>query len=378
MRIALDVRPFLKKETGVGIYLKNLIWNLSIIDNENTYYFFSSSFKDRFDRKKLPCSSNFFLLDYPFPVSLINFLWNRVNFPKIDFFVFKKVDIVHSPHPLLIPTYGKCIITVHDLFFFKSPDSTVREMRRDFPAKVAYSIERADGIICPSNFTKYEILKLFKCKEEKIRVIPHGVDEKFKREPEEGEVERVKSKYSLPPRFILFVGNIEPRKNLEVLIDAFNVFKEELKDYKLLVVGEKVFGFEKIKKKIERMKMERDIIFTGYVENEELPIIYRLSSLFVFPSLEEGFGLPVLEAMASSVPVLASNTSSIPEVAGDCALYFSPYSPFDIAEKLKLVLKNESLRKNLIEKGKKRVEEFSWRRCAEKTLEFYREIGDKR
>lgn len=377
MRVALDVRPFLKKETGVGIYLKNLIWNLSRIDTKNNYYLFSSSLKDRFDRKKIPDSSNFSLVDYPFPVSLVNFLWNTVNFPKIDFFIFKKIDIVHSPHPLLIPTYGKCIITVHDLFFFKSPDSTVREMRSDFPEKVADSIEKADGIICPSQFTKSEIIRLFGCKKDKIKVIPHGVDENFKKEPKDWEIERVKSKYSLPEKFILFVGNIEPRKNLETLIEAFRIFKEEFKDYKLLIVGEGVLGFDKIKSKIEKMKLQEDVIFTGYVGNEELPIIYRLSSIFVFPSIEEGFGLPLLEAMACSVPVVASGISSIPEVAEDCAIYFSPQFPEEIAEKLRLVLQNETLRTELIRKGRKRVEDFSWLKCAERTLEFYREIYEK-
>jgi len=377
MRIGIDVRPFLKRETGVGIYLRNLILALSKIDKENSYYLFSSSLKDRFDRRKIPDTPNFHLFDFPFPVSITNFLWNRLNFPKIDYFFFKKIDIVHSPTPLLIPTNGKCIITVHDLFFFKNPDGTVREMRRGYPEKVYESIKKADGIICPSNFTKSEILRFFECREEKIRVIPHGVEETFKKEPEEGFVKRVKEKYSLPPSYILFVGNIEPRKNLETLIDGFSIFEKKFPEIKLLIVGEKVMGFESIKKRIEEKGLEGKVIFTGYVENRELSVIYRLSSVFVFPSLEEGFGLPILEAMASSVPVLASKTSSIPEVAGDCALYFSPDSPEEISEKLETILRNEKIRYEMVEKGKKRVEEFSWVKCAEKTLEFYKEIFEK-
>lgn len=374
MKIALDVRPFLKKESGVGIYLKNLIWSLSNIDNENSYYLFSSSLKDRFKKEKIPSSSNFHLFDFPFPVFLLNFFWNRLNFPTIDSFFFRKMDIVHSPYPLLIPTSGKCIITVHDLFFFKNPEKTVREMKRDYPEKIAESIEKADGIICPSQFTKSEILKLFNCKEEKIRVIPHGIDEIFKKEPEKFQVENVKVKYSLPSNFILFVGNIEPRKNLETLIDAFIILRKKIPEIKLVFVGEKILGFEKIRNKIEKSGLEESIIFTGYVENYELSVIYRLSSVFVLPSLEEGFGLPILEAMASSVPVVASKSSSISEVAGDCALYFSPASSSELAEKIEAILENERLRMELKEKGRERVEAFSWNKCAEMTLEFYREI----
>lgn len=377
MRIGIDVRPFLKRETGVGIYLKNLIWNFSRIDRENSYFLFSSSLKDRFDRRKLPDSSNFYLFDFLFPVLLTNFLWNKLGFPKIDFFFFKRLDIVHSPTPLSIPTKGKCIITVHDLFFFKNPNGTVREMKRDYPKKVAESIKKADGIICPSQFTKSEILRLFECREEKIKVIPHGVDEIFKNEPEKWFLEKVKAKYSLPSQFILFVGNIEPRKNLETLIEAFNIVKKKFPELKLLIVGERVLGFERIKKKIEKEGLEEKIIFTGYVENRELSVIYRTSSAFVFPSLEEGFGLPILEAMSSSVPVLASETSSIPEVAGDCAVYFSSNSPSEIAEKLEMILKDERFRLELIKKGKERAENFSWIRCAEETLKFYKEVFEK-
>ncbi len=250
-------------------------------------------------------------------------------------------------------------------------------MKRDYPEKVAESIEKADGIICPSQFTKSEILRLFECREEKIKVIPHGVDETFKNEPEKGFIEIVKAKYSLPSQFILFVGNIEPRKNLENLIEAFSIVKEKFPEIKLLIVGERVLGFDRIKKKIEEKRLEGKVIFTGYVENRELSVIYRLSSAFVFPSLEEGFGLPILEAMSSSVPVLASKTSSIPEVAGDCVLYFSPNSPSEIAEKLEMILRDEKLSMELTKKGKERAESFSWTKCAEETLEFYKEVFGK-
>lgn len=377
MNICIDVRPFLKKETGVGIYLKNLIWNISKIDSENSYYLFSSSLKDRFDRKKVPDSSNFHLFDFPFPVSFVNFLWNKFQFPDIEFFLLKKIDIVHSPHPFLIPTRGKCIITIHDLFFFKNPGATVREIKTDFPEKVSDSIKKADGIICSSKFTKSEVIRLFRCKEEKIKVIPHGVNEIFKKEPDKFLIEKVKSKYSLPSKFILFVGNIEPRKNLETLIEAFGVFREKFKDFKLLIVGEKVLGFEKIKKKIDEFGLEGSVVFTGYVENQDLSVIYRLSSFFVFPSLEEGFGLPILEAMASSVPIVASGFSSIPEIAGDGAIYFSPHSPLELSEKMEMVLTDEKLRKDLIDKGRERVDGFSWIKSAEMTLQFYKEIFGK-
>ncbi|MGQ9618711.1 MAG: glycosyltransferase family 4 protein [Candidatus Aminicenantia bacterium] len=374
MKIGIDVRPFLRRETGVGIYLKNLILNLAKIDKENLYFLFSSSLKDRFDRNKIPDSLNFRLFDNLFPVSLINFLWNRAGFPKIDFFFFKKMDIVHSPHPLLIPTFGKCIITVHDLFFYKNPGSTVREMKKDYPERILKSIEKADGIICPSLYTKSEILRLFNCEERKIKVIYHGVNEIYAKEPEQSFVEKVRSKYSLPSKFILFVGNIEPRKNLEILIEAFLTLKDKFTELMLVIVGEKILGYEELENIIEKNNLKERVFFIGYVDSEELSVIYRLSSIFVFPSIEEGFGLPVIEAMASSVPVVASSVSSIPEIARDSILYFNPYSFSELAEKIESLLQNFELRMELVRRGLERAGKFSWKKAAEETLDFYREV----
>ncbi len=375
MKIGIDARPILKKETGVGIYLKNLIWNLWKIDKNNTYYIFSSSLKDRFKRVKVPASDNFHLFDFRLPVSFLNFLWYKIKLPPIDLFFLKKIDIVHSPTPLIIPTLGKCIITVHDLFFFKKPEFTVREMRKIYPQKILDSIRRADGIICPSEFTRSEILRLFYCKDKKIKVIPHGIDESFLKKPERYFVEEVKSKYSLPSEFLLFVGNIEPRKNLNVLIEAFSNLKNKYKELMLVIVGEKILGFKELEEKIEKMGLSDRIIITGYVKNDELSAFYRLSSVFVFPSIEEGFGIPLLEAMASSVPVVASSFSSIPEIVGDAGILFDPYSPDELTEKISMVLDDKELRKELIEKGKERTKNFSWIKSAEATLNFYEEIS---
>ncbi|MEW6455369.1 MAG: glycosyltransferase family 1 protein [Acidobacteriota bacterium] len=374
MRIAYDVRPLIKKETGVGVYLKNLLENLAEIDKENEYYLFSGSVKDRFPEEKIPEFSKYKLVDVRISVNALNYLWNNLSFPKIDLFFKEKIDVCHSPTPLIIPTKGKKVITVHDLFFLEKPEWCEREIKRDYAKKIKKSIKISDGIITPSYFTKKDVLERFEILEKKIRVIHHGVNKIFTEFIPDEEINSVKSKYNLPKNFILFVGNLEKRKNIINLLKAFSLVCRKINDLSLLLIGDGRAHKKEIIYEVNKLKINEKVSLIGYVKQDELPSFYKLCLAFVFPSLWEGFGLPLLEAIASGVPVAASKTTSIPEVAENSALYFDSNDIEDMAEKLEKILTDIDLRRELIKQGKDTVKKFSWKRAAEETLSFYQEI----
>jgi len=377
MRIGFDVRCFLKRETGVGIYFKNLLFFLAQIDKSNEYFLFSSSLKDRFPLHKVPPFSKKKFLDLRLPVKAVNFFWYKLRWPPVDFFFKTDMDLTHSPVPLILPTKGKKIVTIHDLFFMDFPWMTDREARRSFVSKIEDSLLLADGVVVISQFTKNQLLKKFTLKEEKVKVIYHGLNPEFKVDISTEEAKEIRERFSLPSSFILFVGAIEPRKNLLNLIEALKIIHKKYQKIALVIVGRKGQDYRNVKERIRKNELESWVKMVGYLPDNSLMAFYRLASVFAFPSFCEGFGLPLLEAMASGLPVVTSRTSAIPEIAKDAALYFHPENPQEIADKIILALKDDNLRQDLRAKGKKRALEFDWRTTAVETLNFYKFIVGK-
>lgn len=378
MRIGFDLRPFLRHATGVGIYYKNLLFSLARIDMNNQYYLFSSSYKDRFQQEELPSFSQCEFHDARYPVKLINFLWQRLEWPPLDKFFNVELDLTHSPIPLLLPTKGNKIVTVHDLFFMDFPAYVQGEARKNFAQKIENSLHRADGILVVSQFIKDQIVNRFSLNEDKIKVVYHGVDPDFFNKPSKVQTDIVKKKYALPSTFILFVGAIEPRKNLVKLIEALGLIREKSVDVSLVIAGKKGIDYQNLLKKIEELKLQPQVLFLDYLPEGDLKVLYHLASCLVFPSLCEGFGLPLVEAMASECPLVISRSPALPEIARDAALYFHPEDTEDMASQIITVLVDEDKRKILVEKGNLRVRDFSWTHTAEKTLEFYRSVLKKR
>ncbi len=374
MRVGFDVRPFLKEETGVGIYFKNLLFALSKIDFENEYCLFSSSWKDRFDLRKVPPFSHKRFRDFRFPVRTVNFLWNKLGWPPMDMFFKTSLDLVHSPTPLVLPTRGKKIVTVYDLCFIEYPHLSDKESRRVFSSRIEQSLYRADRIITISRFSKEQILKRFSVDNDKVHVTHLGIDQNFWRDVTQKETERVKSKFNLPSSYLLFVGAQEPRKNIGNLIEALKIVHRQHKRMPLVLAGREGKDSLSVLDRIDAHDLKQWVKMTGYLNDLELRVVYSLAAAFIFPSLCEGFGLPLLEAMASGIPVMASQTSALPEICQDAALYFDPEQPEDIAEKILHLLKDPDLRKDLIERGEKRVLNFSWESMAEQTLSIYRSL----
>ena len=374
MRIGLDLRPFLKRETGVGLYLKNLLFHLAAIDRDDEYFLFSSSLRDRFDRTKLPPFARMTFRDALVPVKLLNLMWHRTGQPALDVFFGRRMDLTHSATPLILPTRGKKIVTVHDLFYMDFPDRAEGEAGTDFLRGTRSSLRRADGILTFSLYTKAQIVTRFDIPEKKVKVVPHGLDPRFLEDIQTAELDGVSMRLGLPREFLLFVGTLEPRKNLPRLVEALKIVHLSFRKIPLVLAGPEGRDVKEIRKVIAGLGLEEWVVFTGYLSQEDIRCLYRLACALVFPSLCEGFGFPILEAMASGLPVAVSRNSALPEVAGEAALYFDGEDPEQIAARIVEILDQAALRAELGEKGRKRAEGFRWETAAAETLSFYRQV----
>lgn len=376
MRIGIDIRSVLSTKTGVGHYTYCLCKNLAKIDKENTYDLFYFNFL----RKKNDISFNEPNVKKEairhIPGRICNRFWRYLNYPKGDWLIRKK-DVVHFPNFTIIPgTTGKVIITVHDLSFIRYPQFTepknLKFLKKIFPK----SLKRADHIITDSEFSKKELIDIYNIDPKKITVVLLGVDDKFKTQHTKEEINKIKTKYKTGEKYILSLGTLEPRKNIPTLIKAFDLFCQKNPDtnMNLVLTGMKGWLYEEIFSSIKNQNTKDRIIFTGYILDEELPLIYQGSALFICPSFYEGFGLPVAESMASGIPVITSTAGSLVEVGEDATIKFDPKDPQDLLNKIETVLADSTLQKSLIEKGKKRADQFCWEKTAAETLEVYKKL----
>lgn len=289
-------------------------------------------------------------------------------------------DIIHFLNTM--PIYKnnkktKVVVTIHDLqeFVLNKYGGWGNIYRRFI---VRSDVKLADKIITVSQNSKNDLLKFLKVSEEKIEVIYEGIDERVRIIVSEVLLLRFREKHGLSSTpFILSVGEINPAKNLVLLLEVFSCIKNKYK-LKLLLVGKDGIGNHLIYKKAKELKLDSDVVFTGYLPVSELNVAYSSALFPVYPSLYEGFGFPPLESMACGCPVLASNISSIPEIVGDAALLFDPLNVNEIANTIKTILKDTDLRQTLRNRGLERVKQFSWEETAQKTLAVYKEVYENR
>jgi glycosyltransferase involved in cell wall biosynthesis len=374
MRLGFDLRPFLREETGVGTYLKNVLFHLAKVDTANEYFLFSSSWKDRFPEHNIPPFARMKLRDLRIPVRLLNVLWQKQRWPPLDAFFRTRLDVTHSGTPLILPTKGKKIITVHDLFFMDFPQMAGEEAGRMFFRLATASFQDADGILTSSHFTSIELIARFALEGKKVKVVYPGLDKRFLEEVPAAELKATRKRCNLPPAFLLFVGAQVPRKNLVRFLGALKIVHLHGIQIPLVMIGPEGEETEAILTQAEKLGLGHWVISAGYLSGTDVRHAYRLASAFVLPSLCEGFGLPLVEAMASGIPVAASQTSAIPEVCRDAALYFQPESPESMAEKVVAIIEDGELREKLIARGKQRARDFSWENAAAETLQFYERV----
>jgi glycosyltransferase involved in cell wall biosynthesis len=284
-------------------------------------------------------------------------------------------DICHFPN-YLAPVFSACpyVVTIHDMTLFITPRyHRFKKLVLD-RTLVPHVARRAAGIVTVSKSARDDIVRHLKVPREKVRVVMNAVSPAFKRTSDPAKLEAVRARYGLSVPYVLYVGTIEPRKNLVRLIQAFAPLKKRGLPHKLVLVGQAGWHCEPIYAEVEKQGLQGDVIFTGYVPFEDLPALYSAAEVMAFPSLYEGFGLPVLEAMACGTPVVTSASSSLAEVAGEAALLVDPYSVEAIAYALFAVYSDATMAEELREKGTRRAAHFTWESAARSTLDLYEQV----
>ncbi|OGS03928.1 MAG: hypothetical protein A2204_03215 [Elusimicrobia bacterium RIFOXYA1_FULL_47_7] len=370
MNIGINARYLQKRSTGIENYLKNIIAKLKDTDKSNSYTLFFGNDRQVPD---YALGGNFThdVPDMRTDSQLKRVLWEHFYLPKQ--LKKLKIDVFHEPS-FISPFFKSCptIITVYDLAYLFCPDCYTFRNRAYLGAMLSRSVSTSEYIIAISENTKSDILKHFRVPDNKVKVIYCGVNELFKKTNDTLKVDSIRKKYGITKDYILNVSLISPRKNLIALMQAFKNARQSGRiDAQLVIAGGKGWLYEKIIAYAKSSGFENDIIFTGYVTDDELLHLYNGARLFAFPSVYEGFGLPLLEAMACGCPVISSNTSSMPEVCGEAALYFNPKNLAEISEAIDRVINDVGLSNSLINKGLEQVKKFSWGKAAAQTLSLY-------
>jgi glycosyltransferase involved in cell wall biosynthesis len=367
MKIAIDIQTVIRKPTGVGQYVKNLVVSLAALDNEDEFHLFYFDFKRRFTGLGIENPSFHLEPIRAMPGRIYNFLSENFGLPDIGSLTGAH-DVYHFPNFIIHPLKkGKAVVTVCDLSFIRFPRYAEPGNLTRLDKRFDYTICRADAVIAISEFTKKELTEIYSVDPARIRVIHPGVN-----------IRKVTdTALRLPEKYFLFMGTIEPRKNLSGLLDAWKIIKEREKSnwpYKLLVIGSPGWQCPPAGEQVKEKGLEGDVEVLGYVGNEDIPRIYSRAEALVFPSLYEGFGLPPLEAMGYGTPVIASKAQAVPEITGDAGLFIDPHKPDEIAAAIINLAGDQELRHKLIERGKSRVKLFTNRKMAVKTLGLYREL----
>ena len=301
--------------------------------------------------------------------------WSRFSYPFVDFLVGSH-DIFHAPTLHLIPpTKGKLVCTVHDLVPLIFPDQCSREYLRVFTSKLKLVRERADAVIADSKSTKNDLVNLMNFRPEQVSVIPLAPSLHWRPRHFFPNAEFALEKHQITKPYLLYVGGSEPHKNLPTLIKVFNTLKQESKiPHKLVMVGENIAETIQQNHPVLATELGGNLVFTGYVPDEQLPDVYRNADAFIFLSLYEGFGLVLLEAMQFGLPIVASNTSSIPEVVGNDAILVDPRDIEEIKAAILMIIHDKHLRNNLKRKAGDRARGFSWESTVSQTIAVYKQL----
>jgi glycosyltransferase involved in cell wall biosynthesis len=359
MKIGIDLQATKGRTTGLGVYTDNFVRTLRTLDPAHQFHFYSTQAQGNWNTAR-------------------RLVWENVelyNLAKKD-----RVDILHVP--AFAPPYRKSfklVVTIHDLIGMIFPNQMGLPSGLYWGRWLPMAAKRADVIVVDSDSTRRDVIKYLDVSEDQIRLIYPSGHENFSTNIQAKGLEQLKRRLGIKEKYFLCVGTIEPRKNLARVIDAFVNFiqKERSTRYQLVVVGSKEFAhgmaYQALVDKAE-VRFD-DVIFTGYVSHEDLNRLYCGTDAFLFPSLYEGFGIPVLEAMASGVPVLTSNVSSLPEVAGDAAYYVNPNEADEITQGMEELSANGALRAKLIAAGFEQIKKFSWEKAVRETLEVYESLS---
>lgn len=384
MRIAIDTRLLNSgSHSGVEEYTQNIVQELLTQSRDDNFIFFNNSLKTsylpNFSSKGgsafggINQNNNIQTINWHIPNKILDLVF-RFGLVKPNF----KADIFFSPNLSSLQTKIPHIVTIHDLSFLHYPEFFTPLAHAWHAARVSINCKQAAHIITDCEFTKNDLINLFKINPNKISVIYLGLDAQFKKLPRnDSHLLNFKQTNNLNFPFILYLGTLEPRKNIPGIIRAFNILKKNIihKDLRFVLAGKKGWLYKNIFKEFDRSPFKKDIIFFGPVKNDERVFLYNLAEAFVYPSFFEGFGLPPLEAQACGTPVVASDRTSLAETLSDSALLINPWKVADIAERLELILCNNQERNLLIQKGLENSKRFSWSDAGKATMATLKKYG---
>ncbi|MDP6579170.1 MAG: glycosyltransferase family 1 protein [Vicinamibacterales bacterium] len=367
MRILIDYRPALRQRTGVGLWVARLVEALAERQETSApeITVFSSSWKDRLV-SDLPAGVTG--VDRRVPVSLLNWLWHRMEWPDVASLAPGDFDVVHSPSPLLIPARSAArVVTIHDVDFLRHPERGTREIRRDYPLLARAHAHRADAVVVPSAHTADEVSRRLDLPRDRISVCHNGAPDwpARRQQPATGH--------------LLFVGTITPRKNVDRLLTAYaQVRARRPCTPPLVLAGRSTRQSRQTLARLASPSLAGHVRHEGYVDDHRLRALYEEALVVVLPSLDEGFGIPALEAMAVGAPVVAAARGALPEVVGDAGLLVDPLDVSALAATLERVITDEPFRHRLSAAGPARAARFSWRSSAEALRGAYRRAIERR
>lgn len=373
MKIGLDATAIPLKRMGAGVYTFQLIQALAKIDLTNKYYIFAQ--QEHINQLKIN-QPNFHFITVNASSRPLRLLWEQTLLPlQIS---QHRIDVLHSPH-YTMPGIKACksVVTFHDMTFQLFPEMHEKSKRIFFQTMMRLSASHADKLISVSHSTSLDLIRLLNVHPSKISVISSAANPIY-RQLLSDEVEKVCHLYNLiKNNYLLFVGALEPRKNIPILIRAYSKLVAHFPEIPLVIVGKKGWMYESIFELVVSLDIQNKVIFLGYVPESDLVSLYNGARLFVYPSAYEGFGFPVLEAMQCGTPVITSNISSMPELAADAAILVEPGDVEGLFNSIKLLLSDNKLSKQLSKLGLARSANFTWFRTAKETIDTYQELFRK-
>jgi glycosyltransferase involved in cell wall biosynthesis len=381
MIVGLDGQALFSPTSGIGVYVRRLVENILALEPDVNFQLhvpvpakrlFAANRDGAGSELAVRYSGRVSVYERRFPPArALRWLWRSSNFLPLDA-TMTDIDIYHGTN-FVVPPLSRVpsVVTIFDVIMLL-PEFGVSMFRRE---ELQRYIDRADAVICISDHTKNDVINFFKVPEEKMRVTLLAADERFAPIADHDAVSRVTKRLGIEGEYILYTGTMDSRKNILTLVRAFDMLKKEKRiDHKLVLAGKKGWLYEEILESVRTLGLEKDVVFTGFVADDDMPYLYNGAVLFAYPSLYEGFGLPPLEAMACGCPVVTSNTTSLPEVVGDAGLMVDPERPEELADAMGRIIEESELRAGLRARGLLRAAEFSWKRCAGETLEIYRSL----
>jgi len=380
VRIGIDLSLIPGERAGGGQYGYQLAAALARVDRRHRYRLYPVFYyivHPDYAQTEFPTSERMQLAFRHLPSPLVRWLWRAEGPALVKEWMLGPVDVVHST-TLCAPRLSarkRLVVTIYDVSFVTHPEFHLEANIRHCLAGTREAIERADAILAISEHTRRDLVERMGAPPDRVLVTPLAPDPSLARVTDPARLDEVRRRYGLPERFVLFVGTLEPRKNIARLIDAYATLPERLqRDAGLVMAGGKGWLSDTMRDEVARRGMGDRVRFIGYVRPEDMASLYSLATTFAYPSLYEGFGLPVLEAMVCGTPVLTSNVSSLPEVAGDAALLVSPTDVGEIADGLAQMLEDAALAAKLSARGLEWTTRFSWDRCARETLAVYESL----